>query len=175
MARYADAAVVVVLAAAEWADRRGRPRVDVDGVAWCSSLPWLDGGDPGRAMYARGSYSRAASQAGLRGGLRSVDLIEADDAFSFKLLQHLLSISKDKEEALAILHGEGPALNPSGGSLAVGNLIEASALHRVYEAVLQLRGEGGRRQVPRARRALVQSWRGIPTATGGVALLSVGS
>jgi acetyl-CoA C-acetyltransferase len=173
-ARYADAAVVVVLASKEWARKNKREAVSIDGVAWSSSLPWFDGGDVGFAEYARDSFSRAAKQAELRRGLGSLDLMEIDDAYSFKLLQHLVSLSKDKREASEVLGGQGPALNPSGGSLAVGNLIEASALHRLYEAVLQLRGEGDRRQVKGAKSALVQSWRGVPTATGGVAILSVG-
>ncbi len=174
-APYADAAVVVVLASAGWAKRNKREAVDVDGVAWNSSLPWFDGGDATLAGYAHTSFERAAKQAGLAHGLRSLDLIEVDDTYSFKLLQHLLSLSADKREASAVLLGKGPVVNPSGGSLAVGNLIEASALYRLYEAVLQLRGDAGRRQVKRARRALVQSWRGVPTATGGVAILSVGA
>jgi acetyl-CoA C-acetyltransferase len=173
-AQHADAAVVVVLASKAWARKNNRHPVSVDGVAWGSSLPWFDGGAVDYAEYARGSFERAAKQADLKRGLGSLDLIEVDDTYSFKLLQHLMSLSRDKKEASAILRGQGPALNPSGGSLAVGNLIEASALHRVYEAVLQLRGEGDGRQVKGAERALVQSWRGVPTATGGVAILSVG-
>lgn len=174
-AGYADAAVVVVLASEAWARKSGRESVRVDGVAWSSSLPWFDGGEAAFAGYARDSFRRAARQAGLRGGFRSVDVVEADDTYSFKLLQHLASLAGDREEALDVLGGAGPALNPSGGALAVGNLVEAGAVHRLYEAVLQLRGEAGARQVKGARSALVQSWRGVPTATGGVALLSVGS
>ncbi len=174
-APYADAAVVVVLASTKWARRRKKEAVSIDGVAWNSSLPWFDGGDAGYAGYARASFERAGRQAELDGGLGALDLIEIDDTYSFKLLQHLVSLAGDAKRASAILGGRGPALNPSGGSLAVGNLLEASALHRVYEAVLQLRGEGGARQVKGAKSALVQSWRGVPTATGGVAILSVGS
>jgi acetyl-CoA C-acetyltransferase len=174
-APYADAAVVLVLASSQWARRNRREAVNVDGVAWSSSLPWFDGGDTAVAGYARSSFERAAKQAGLGRGLGSLDVVEMDDTYSFKLLQHLMSLAEDKKEASAVLRGEGPALNPSGGALAVGNLIEASASHRLYEAVLQLRGDAGRRQVKRARRALVQSWRGVPTATGGVAILSVGA
>ncbi len=172
-ARYADAAVVVVLASKRWARKNEREAVSVDGVAWSSSLPWYDGGDVSFAGYARSSFERAAKQAELKHGLRSLDLIEIDDTYSFKLLQHLVTLARDRDEALGVLAGRGPALNPSGGSLAVGNLVEASALHRLYEAVLQLRGQGGRRQVRGAKSALVQSWRGVPTATGGVAILSV--
>jgi len=174
-APYADAAVVIVLASSTWARKNKRDAVSIDGVAWRSSLPWYDGGEVGFAGYARSSFERAAKQAGLRRGLRSLDLVEIDDAYSFKLLQHLVSLSGDKREASTVLNGQGPALNPSGGSLAVGNLLEASALHRIYEAVLQLRGEAGARQVKGAKSALVQSWRGVPTATGGVAVLSVGA
>ncbi|MDA4115478.1 MAG: hypothetical protein OK442_02850 [Thaumarchaeota archaeon] len=174
-APYADAAVAVVLASKRWARRNNREVVSVDGVAWGSSLPWYDGGDAAFAGYARNSFERAAEQAGLRRGVRGLDLIEIDDTYSFKLLQHLMSLALGKEEVSAILGGRRPALNPSGGSLAVGNLVEASALHRLYEVVLQLRGQAGRRQVRHARSALVQSWRGVPTATGGVAILSVGA
>jgi acetyl-CoA C-acetyltransferase len=174
-APYADAAVVVVLASKEWARKGRREAVSIDGVAWGSSLPWFDGGETAFAEYARESFHRAAEQAEMRRGLGSLDLLEIDDTYSFKLLQHLSSLSADKKEASRVLGGDGPVLNPSGGSLAVGNLIEASALHRLYEMVLQLRGEGGKRQVKGAKRALVQSWRGVPTATGGVAILSVGA
>lgn len=174
-APYADAAVVVVLASNRWARKNDREAVSVDGVAWGSSLPWYDGGEAAFAEYARRSFVRAAEQAALKRGVLALDLVEIDDTYSFKLLQHLVSLARDKNEASAILGGRGPALNPSGGSLAVGNLVEASALHRLYEAALQLRGQAGGRQVKGARSALVQSWRGVPTATGGVAILSVGA
>src|SRR5207245_1732264 len=62
-------------------------------------------------------------------------------------------------------------VNASGGSLGVGHLLEATGLHKMLEAVLQLRGQAGRLQIPRAKKAVVQSWRGIPTATGAVAVL----
>ncbi len=174
-APFADSAVVIVLASSAWARKNRKEAIDVDGVAWNSSLPWFDGGDPGSVGYARTSFDRAARQAGLRSGLDSLDLLEIDDTYSFKLVQHLLSLSKDKESTSRILRGEGPVVNPSGGSLAVGNLIEASASHRLLEAVLQLRGKAGGTQVKGAKSALVQSWRGVPTATGGVAILSVGA
>jgi acetyl-CoA C-acetyltransferase len=174
-APYADAAVVIVLASSEWAKKKNKEVVSIEGVSWTSSLPWFDGGDVTAVGYARNSFERAAKQASLRRGLDSLDLLEIDDTYSFKLIQHLLSMAKDKRQALGVLRGGGPIVNPSGGSLAVGNLIEASASHRLLEAVLQLRGEAGKLQVRGAKRALVQSWRGVPTATGGVAILSVGS
>jgi acetyl-CoA C-acetyltransferase len=171
-AEYAEAGVVLVLASDTWIRQNRREAVYVDGVAWNSSLPWFDGGDASTAEYARRAYFEATRRAGIEPGLEGFDVLELDDAYSYKLLQHLRSISKDYAEEERVLSGDGPALNPSGGSLGVGNLLEASALHRLLEVVLQLRGEAGAIQVSGVKRALVQSWRGVPTATGGVAVLS---
>jgi len=63
-------------------------------------------------------------------------------------------------------------VNPSGGNLGAGYLLDASGLRQVAEVVWQLRGEAGARQVPGAEVGLAQSWRGIPTAAGAVAVLA---
>jgi acetyl-CoA C-acetyltransferase len=63
-------------------------------------------------------------------------------------------------------------VNVSGGALGCGYLHDASPLRALLEAVLQLRGQAGERQLSKAKRGLVCSWRGVPTATGGVAILS---
>ena len=63
-------------------------------------------------------------------------------------------------------------VNVSGGSLGCGYTYDLSGLRSVLEVVLQLRGVAGERQVKDARMGLAQSWRGIPTASGGVAILS---
>jgi acetyl-CoA C-acetyltransferase len=54
----------------------------------------------------------------------------------------------------------------------VGHLYEANGAHKVLEVVLQLRGEKGKNQVKDAHVGLAQSWRGIPTTTGTVAVMS---
>lgn len=171
-APYAEAGLVLVMASGAWAKKSGKRPVFLDGVAWSSSLPWFDGGDPSRAEYARASFVQASRRAGTEASLDAYDILELDDTYSYKLLQHLHSLAGSRSEERRILSGEGPALNPSGGALGVGNLLEASALHRLLECVLQLRGDAGSLQINGASKALVQSWRGVPTATGGVALLS---
>ena len=62
-------------------------------------------------------------------------------------------------------------MNVSGGSLGCGYTYDMSGLRSVLEVVLQLRGVAGERQVHGVRVGLAQSWRGIPTASGGVAVL----
>lgn len=176
---FAEASIVLVLASESWVrkNRKGDDAVFVDGLAWRSSTPWFEGGEVGTARYASEALRQALRQAGLR-NLSSVDLLEVDDGYSYKLLQHLLSLGFGKREIVGMVlgRGSGGALNPSGGSLGAGNFIEATASHRVLECVLQLRGLAGGNQLKRRRlqRALALSWRGNPTATGAVALLSSG-
>lgn len=50
------------------------------------------------------------------------------------------------------------AVNTSGGQLSAGQAGAAGGLHGVVEAVHQLRGEAGERQVPGARKALVAGY-----------------
>ena len=49
-------------------------------------------------------------------------------------------------------------LNPSGGMLSAGQGGAAGGLHGLVEAVRQLRGQGGQRQIAGARRALVTGY-----------------
>jgi acetyl-CoA C-acetyltransferase len=51
-------------------------------------------------------------------------------------------------------------INPSGGLKSVGHPVGASGVAQVCEAVLQLRGRGGERQIPGARIALAHSMAG---------------
>jgi acetyl-CoA acetyltransferase len=50
------------------------------------------------------------------------------------------------------------ALNTSGGQLSAGQAGMAGGMHGLVEAVVQLRGEAGERQVARARRAVVTGY-----------------
>ncbi len=170
-ADYAEAGVVLVVASESWIRRNKKDAVYVDGVAWRSCAPWFDGGDAGTARYASDSYAAVKKQAGFR-DLDSFDVLELDDTYSFKLLQHLMSLGLDKRSALATLADKKRRLNPSGGSLGTGYLIEANGSHKVLECVLQIRGVAGPNQVKRAGSALAVSWRGNPTGTGAAVALS---
>ena len=173
-AEFAEGGIVMVLASERWIKRHRKEAVYIDGVAWRSSLPWYEGGGVGAAGYARQSFRSAIEQA-RRPGLASFDVLEVDDTYSYKLLQHLVSMGATRERAVAMLKGKGPALNPSGGALGCGNMIEATGLHRVLECVLQLRGTAGPVQVAKARTAAALSWRGNPTAAGAAVALSRGA
>jgi acetyl-CoA acetyltransferase len=53
----------------------------------------------------------------------------------------------------------------------MGLSLEAAGLYRIAELVLQLRGQAGPRQLPRAKIGLAHSWRGVPTTSGAVVIL----
>ncbi|GAA1541974.1 acetyl-CoA acetyltransferase [Microbacterium ginsengiterrae] len=65
------------------------------------------------------------------------------------------------------LGGQMP-VNPSGGLVARGHPIGATGMAQVYEAVTQLRGGAGQRQIADARRAFVQCGGGLIKGTTAV-------
>ncbi len=136
----------------------------VDGIGWSTESPSLSTRTWGTAEYARRAAERAYAQAGITDPGAEIDVAEVDDTFSYKQLQHL--------DALG-LRGTRTTVNPSGGSLGRGYLFEANGLARVADIVAQLRGQAGACQIDGVRRGVAQSWRGIPTATGAVAVFSV--
>src|SRR5207247_717492 len=174
-----DASIVFVLASAKKARRLGDHTVWVRGVGWSSDTPVVEDRDFGWAHYVEQAAFRAYKMAGIGIPASYFDLAEVDDTYSYKELQSIEALKLAKKGKVGKMLSSGVfdrdgrlPVNPSGGSLGVGHLLEATGLHRTLEAVLQLRGEAGRLQIPRAKKALVQSWRGIPTATGAVAVLS---
>jgi acetyl-CoA C-acetyltransferase len=54
----------------------------------------------------------------------------------------------------------------------MGNLLDANGLARALEIVLQLRGEAGSHQIENVNIGLAQSWRGVPTTSGAVLILT---
>lgn len=179
VAAPADGAIVVVLARECVARRLVEQPVYIQGIGWAQDTPDLDMRDWSRATYAQLATAMACRMAKIKDPSREVDFAEIDDAFSYKELQHLEAVMLAAPgQAAAMLRdgyfdadGEIP-VNVSGGSLGNGFLYDAAALRATAEAVTQLRGLAGGRQVKGAETCLVQSWRGIPTAAGAVAILS---
>lgn len=174
---WADGATCVVLASEDAAGRFDGDPVWIRGLSWASSSPNLDSRDWGDADYARLAAQRAYRQA--RVSPRDVDVAEVDDSYSYKELQHLeaLGLAPEGEAARLLIDGAYTSggdvpVNPSGGTLGMGQVIEMNGLNRLCEIVRQLRGQAGPRQVAGARVGLAQSWRGVPTTTGAVAVLA---
>ncbi len=177
---HADGAIVMVLASGDVAEELTDLPIWIRGVGWCNDTPSLETRDWEGAIYARKSAAMAYRMAGIRNPRLEVDFAEVDDTFAYKELQHMEAIGLCREgeagflleEGATELDGELP-INPSGGSLGVGHLLDASGLARVLEVVIQLRGEAGQRQLEDAETGLAFGWRSIPTTSGAAVVLSI--
>jgi acetyl-CoA C-acetyltransferase len=175
----ADGCSVTVLASEEKARILVDQPVWIRGVGWFSDTPWVSQRDFSKAVYAEGSSKMAYKMAGVNTPAKHFDFIEVDDSYGYKELQHLEALGVYTKENIkrAVEVGEtdlrGPLpVNPSGGKISLGDMVEANGLVRVVEAVLTLRGQGPR-SLRGAKHALVQSWRGPPTASGSTVILEV--
>jgi len=94
-------------------------------------------------------------------GPRDLSLAEVHDAFASAELMYYeaLGLCAKGEGAAMIERGDsGPGgrqpVNPSGGLACRGHPVGATGIAQIVEAVWQLRGEAGERQVPQAKVAL---------------------
>ncbi|MBN1179263.1 MAG: acetyl-CoA acetyltransferase [Anaerolineae bacterium] len=178
-AGHADGAVVMVLAAGETARVLSDKPIWVRGIGWANDTFWLESRAWGQALYAANASQMAYRHAGIRNPRLELDFAEIDDTFAYKELQHLeaLQICQPGEAGPwtmaggTALDGEFP-VNPSGGSLGEGHLLDCTGLARTLEVVIQLRGEAGQRQVEDAEIGMAFGWRGVPTTGGAAVILS---
>ena len=179
IARRADGAIVMVLARESLASRSSAQPVFINGIGWSQHTPNLEEREWHRAIYTENAAKMAYDMAGFKSASGQVDFAEVDDTFAYKELQHLEAIGLARrgesgiqlEQGAFDVNGELP-VNVSGGHLGCGYTCDLSGLRSVLEVVLQLRGEAGRRQLKSVKTGLAQSWRGLPTASGGVAVLT---
>lgn len=88
-------------------------------------------------------------------GPRDIDVAQLQDTESGAEIMHMAEngFCEDGEQEHMLLNGETKIdgrlpVNTDGGCLANGEPIGASGLRQIHENVVQLRGEGGARQVP---------------------------
>lgn len=178
IAQPVDGAIVLILATESRARSLGGKPVWLDGVGWCNGSPNLESRDWANPEYVGRAASRACRAAGIQSPADQIDFAEIDDTYSYKELQHLAALGFCSpaeagawtEQGRTSPRGRLP-VNPSGGALGMGYMYEGTGLLRMAMAVQQLRGDAGPFQLDNPRTALVQSWRGVPTASAAVAVL----
>jgi acetyl-CoA C-acetyltransferase len=171
-----DVAISFVLASDEAVKKLGVEPIWLKGFGWCSETPWLSTRSM-NADYAKMSANMAYKMAGITNPKKEIHIAEVDDRFSYKELQHLEALGladfgeagKMIDEGLLNVNGSLPT-NVSGGSLGIGNCFEATGLQKALEIIIQLRGHAGKRQISKAEVGIAQSWRGIPSGSGAVAI-----
>lgn len=179
IAPTSDGAIVIVLASKEQALARTDKPIWIKGLGWCNDSYALEYRQWGKLPYVTKAARMAYSQAEIDHPQSQIDFLEIDDCYAYREPMTLTALGFYNEEKLSHIirsgeiHIQGKLpVNPSGGSLGIGSLLDANGFVKVVHAALQLRSEAGGMQLPFVHTALVQSWRGIPTTSSAVVILS---
>jgi acetyl-CoA acetyltransferase len=176
-----DGAAAAVVTTPEFARARGRASTAVRVLAsQLRSGAFRTGSEDERSTAARTVWA-AYEQAGL--GPEDMDLVECHDATAPGELLYYEDLGFCKPGEAARLLDDGVTsvggripFNPSGGLTSRGHPVGATGLAQIAEAVWQLRGEAGERQVAGARVALTQNSGGFlegDSAVGAAHVLAV--
>ncbi|UCG84080.1 MAG: thiolase family protein, partial [Dehalococcoidia bacterium] len=122
---------------------------------------------------------KAYSMAGIKNPLREIDVAEISEEYTYQELMWMEGLGfcgrgeggRLIDRGTTRMNGRLP-VNPSGGVLS-GNPVGVSGITRVAEAVLQLRGKAGQRQVQGAQVALAHGVTGICGQHQGVMILGI--
>ena len=162
-----DGACAMILATEEKAKKLSNNPVWVTGISNCYETHYLGDRDLADCDALTAAAKKAYSMAGIKNPLKQVDVVEISTEYSYQEPLWLEGLGfcargeggKLVESKTITMSGKLP-VNPSGGMLP-GNPNGVSGLARAAEAVLQLRGEAGERQVDGAKTALAHGYTGI--------------
>lgn len=181
MAQSADGAVVVILAEEDVIRglRKEKETVWIDGIGFYTSEPSFDTWNWAKATYAELSSLQAYKMAGINCPLKEISFAELDSRYAHKIFQHIEACMLSDGRPAGKLFCSGfysrdgqLPVNLSGSHIGIGLMDEATPLYQLSYAVDELLGRAGKNQIPNPHRALVQSWRGFPTRSGGAVILS---
>lgn len=173
-----DGACAIILATEERAKKAAKKPVWVRGVAHCTDAYRLGERDLTHSLSLETAAKKAYHMAGVKDPSREINVAEVYDAFSYMELMWYEGLGfcdlgqggKLIDSGVTQMGGKLP-VNPSGGVLSAHS-VQVAGLARIAEAVLQLRGEAGKRQVPGAKMALAHGITGICAQTHCVWVLS---
>ncbi|WP_246268420.1 thiolase C-terminal domain-containing protein [Nonomuraea typhae] len=162
-----DGACALVITTAERARSLRRTPVLISAAAWGGGQSFLSGADP-TVSAAATLAPRLYGMAGITPA--DIDVAQLYDCFTYSVLVQLedYGFCPKGEGGPFVASGEGPPVNTHGGFLSEGYV---HGINHLAEAVSQLRGDAGDRQVPGARIALSTSQPGyILPATSALIL-----
>jgi acetyl-CoA C-acetyltransferase len=173
-----DGACAVILATEEKARKMAREPIWIRGVAHCADAYRLGERDLAASPALEAAARKAYRMAGVSDPAREIQVAEVYDAFSYMELMWYEGLGfcgpgeggKLIDSGVTEMWGRLP-VNPSGGVLSAHS-VQVAGLARIAEAVLQLRGEAGQRQVPGVKMALAHGVTGICAQTHCVWVLS---
>jgi acetyl-CoA C-acetyltransferase len=162
-----DGACALIVATEEKARKWTDKPVWVEGMGCCYDRHYPGYRDLTDPLSLREAAKRAYAMAGISNPRRQVDLVELSEYYSYQelLWAEGLGLCERGQGGWLVetggteIGGDIP-INPSGGLLS-GVPVNVAGLNRAVEAVIQLRAEGGRRQVDGAKTALVHGTGGV--------------
>lgn len=160
-----DAAAAVIIAGGDRAKKAKKP-VWVKGVGYCADAFFLGDRDLADAVALDMAASKAYEMAEITDPLEEIDVAEVYDAFSYMELMWYEGLGfcpvggggKLIDKGVTEMDGKLP-VNPSGGLLS-GHPVIVGGMIRLAEAVLQVRGDAGDRQVKGVNTALAHGING---------------
>jgi acetyl-CoA C-acetyltransferase len=164
-----DGACAIVMADESTAKKKGKRAVWIEGVGHSADAYHLGDRNLAESPALQAAAKRAYGMAGVTDPIKDVDVVELYDAFSYMELMWMEGLGLCRQGGAGAMIDKGVTemkgklpVNPSGGVLSA-HAVQVAGLARIAEAVLQLRGEAGARQVHGAKRALAH---GIEGACG---------
>jgi len=172
-----DGACAMILAPEAKAKKLTKKPVWILGASNCYETHYLGDRDLANCDALMKAAKKAYSMAGIKNPLKEVNVAEISEEYTYQELLWLEGLGfcgpgeggKLVDRGVTKMGGKLP-VNPSGGVLS-GNPVGVAGMARVAEAVLQLRGEAGDRQVRGAQIALAHGVTGICGQHQGVMIL----
>lgn len=174
-----DGACAMILSTEKKAKKLVKKPVWILGASNCYETHYLGDRDLAECDALMKAAKKAYSMAGIKNPLREIDIAEISEEYTYQELMWMEGLGFcDRGEGgrlidrgVTRMNGKLP-VNPSGGVLS-GNPVGVSGITRVAEAVLQLRGQAGQRQVKGAGTALAHGVTGICGQHHGVMILGI--
>lgn len=162
-----DGACAIIIASKWNVKKIPRRPVWIKGIGYCADSYHLGDRDLADVDSLTAAAKRAYKMAGVSDPRTEIDVFEIYDAFSYQELLWTEGLGlcdrgwggRLAEGGATGMNGEMP-VNPSGGVLSAHPVLVAG-LVRIVEAVLQVRGEAGARQVSGVKTALAHGVNGL--------------
>lgn len=161
-----DGGAAVLLVPVEVAKKMNKPYAVITGIGHATdTIALCQRKDLCKLDVVEAAAQRALKMAGKT--IRDIDFAEVHDCFTIAeiMVMEALGIVEPGQggpatmKGLTALDGDFP-INPSGGLKSKGHPVGATGVAQIVEAVNQLRGEAGQRQIKNARTALTQNMGG---------------
>jgi acetyl-CoA C-acetyltransferase len=175
-----DGACAMILATEKKAKKLTSKPIWILGVSNCYETNYLGDRDLAECDALVAAAKKAYSMAGITDPRKQINVAEISEEYSYQELLWMEGLGlcgrgeagRVIDSGVTKMGGQLP-VNPSGGMLS-GNPTVVAGMTRIAEAVLQLRGEAGERQVPGAKMALAQGFTGACGQLQGVMILGNG-